>query len=163
MKKLFILILLFSLFSCEKDDDPTTLSDKYSKQEIFNAVIGTWKFNRLAYDPEFKNIENVTYEECGRNNYTIFESDSTLTCIRHCGREELVEEGTFYIQVGDPVSKNNVRIITEKNGIVLAPNVQYVNPIIYNYTDSTLIFSNVIYCSAQGDIPNMYSELKRVK
>ena len=73
---------VITLFSCEKNDDPVTLSDKYSKQEIFNAVVGTWKFSRLAYDPEFKNVENVTYEECGRNNYTIFEKDSTLTCIR---------------------------------------------------------------------------------
>ena len=163
MKKLFILILLFSFFSCEKDDDATTLSDKYSKQEIFNAVIGTWKFNRLAYDSEFKHVENVTYEECGRNNYTIFGPDSTITCIRDCGREELVEKGTFYVQFGDPISKNNVRIITERSGAILVPDVQYGNPILYNYTDSTLIFSNVTYYTLQGDIPNMYSELKRVK
>lgn len=160
MKKIFTLILLFSFFSCEKDDDPTTLSDKYSKQEIFNAVIGTWKFSRLAYDPEFKNIENVTYEECGRNNYTIFGPDSTITCIRDCGREELVEKGTFYIQIND----NDVRIRTERSGAILAPDMRYDGSLpLYSFTDSTLVFSGITYRSAQGDIPNMYSELKRVK
>lgn len=160
MKKIVILILTFSFFSCEKDDDATTLSDKYSKQEIFNAVIGTWKFNRLAYDSEFKHVENVTYEECGRNNYTIFESDSTLTCIRHCGREELVEKGTFYIQFYD----DDTRIQTKNSGAILAPFVRYDGSLpLYCFTDSTLVFSGITYRSAQGDIPNMYSELKRVK
>lgn len=160
MKKIFTLILLFSFFSCEKDDDPTALRDKYSKQEIFNAVIGTWKFNRLAYDSEFKNIENVTYEECGRNNYTIFESDSTLTCIRHCGREELVEKGTFYIQFYD----DDTRVQTENSGAILAPFMRYDGSLpLYSFTDSTLVFSGITYRSAKGDIPNMYSELKRVK
>ena len=160
MKKIIVLILTFAFFSCEKDDDPTTLSDKYSKQEIFNAVIGTWKFSRLAYDPEFKNIESVTYEECGRNNYTIFTLDSTLTCIRDCGKDELVEKGTFYIQIYN----NDVRIQTEKSGAILVPNVRYSNSLpLYHFTDSTLIFSGITYYSSQGDIPNMYSELKRVK
>ena len=160
MKKIFTLILLFSFFSCEKDDDATTLSDKYSKQEIFNAVIGTWKFNRLAYDSEFKNIENVTYEECGKNNYTIFTLDSTLTCIRDCGKDELVEKGTFYIQIND----NDVRIRTERSGAILAPDMRYDGSLpLYSFTDSTLVFSGITYRSAQGDIPNMYSELKRVK
>lgn len=56
MKKILTLILLLSFFSCDKDE-PDTLSAKYSKQEIFNAVVGTWKFSRLGYDPEFKKLK----------------------------------------------------------------------------------------------------------
>lgn len=162
MKKIFTLILLLSFLSCDKDE-PNTLSTKYSKEEIFNAVVGTWKFNRLGYDPEFKKIENITYEECGRNTYTIFEQDSTLTCIRDCGELELVETGSFCIQIGDPTSKDNLWIATKGSGIILYPHMRYGNPILYNYTDSTLVFSNVSYHTPQSDIPNMYSELKRVK
>lgn len=159
MKQLSILILLFFIFSCDKDE-PDTLSAKYSKQEIFNAVVGTWKFNRLGYDPEFKKIENITYEECGRNNYTIFGKDSSLICIRDCERDELVEKGTFNILIYN----NDVRIQTENSGAILVPDVRFSNSLpLYNFTDSTLIFSGITYRSLQGDITNMYSELKRVK
>lgn len=159
MKQLSILILLFFIFSCDKDESDT-LSAKYSKQEIFNAVVGTWKFNRLGYDPEFKKIENITYEECGRNNYTIFGKDSSLICIRDCGRDELIEKGTFNILIYN----NDVRIQTENSGAILVPDVRFSNSLpLYNFTDSTLIFSGITYRSLQGDITNMYSELKRVK
>ena len=60
MKKILSFILLLSFFSCDKDE-PDTLSAKYSKQEIFNAVVGTWKFSRLGYDSEFKKIKNILY------------------------------------------------------------------------------------------------------
>lgn len=162
MKKILSFILLLSFFSCDKDE-PDTLSAKYSKQEIFNTVVGTWKFSRLGYDPEFKRIENVTYEECGRNNYTIFGRDSSLTCFRDCGRDELVEKGTFCIEIGDPTCKDNLWISTKGSGVILYPNMRYDNPILYNFTDSTLIFSEITYRSSKGDITNMYSELKRVK
>lgn len=159
MKKIFTLIFLLSFLSCDKDE-PNTLSTLYSKQEIFNAVVGTWKFNRLGYDPEFKKIENITYEECGRNNYTIFGKDSSLICIRDCGRDELVEKGTFNILIYN----NDVRIQTENSGAILVPDVRFSNSLpLYNFTDSTLIFSGITYRSLQGDITNMYSELKRVK
>lgn len=159
MKKIFTLILLLSFLSCDKDE-PNTLSTKYSKEEIFNAVVGTWKFNRLGYDPELKKIENITYEECGRNNYTIFGKDSSLICIRDCGRDELIEKGTFNILIYN----NDVRIQTENSGAILVPDVRFSNSLpLYNFTDSTLIFSGIIYRSLQGDVTNMYSELKRVK
>lgn len=159
MKKILSFILLLSFFSCDKDE-PNTLSTKYSKEEIFNAVVGTWKFNRLGYDPEFKKIENITYEECGRNNYTIFGKDSSLICIRDCGRDELIEKGTFNILIYN----NDVRIQTENSGAILVPDVRFSNSLpLYNFTDSTLIFSGIIYRSLQGDVTNMYSELKRVK
>ena len=159
MKKILSLVLLLSLFSCDKDE-PNTLSAKHSKEEIFNAVVGTWKFSRLGYDPEFKKIENVTYEECGRNNYTIFGKDSSLICIRDCGRDELIEKGTFNILIYN----NDVRIQTENSGAILVPDVRFSNSLpLYNFTDSTLIFSGITYRSLQGDITNMYSELKRVK
>lgn len=159
MKKILSLVLLLSLFSCDKDE-PNILSAKHSKEEIFNAVVGTWKFSRLGYDPEFKKIENVTYEECGRNNYTIFGKDSSLICIRDCGRDELVEKGTFNILIYN----NDVRIQTENSGAILVPDVRFSNSLpLYNFTDSTLIFSGITYRSLQGDITNMYSELKRVK
>lgn len=159
MKKIFTLILLLSFLSCDKDE-PNTLSTKYSKEEIFNAVVGTWKFNRLGYDPEFKKIENITYEECGRNNYTIFGKDSSLICIRDCGRDELIEKGTFNILIYN----NDVRIQTENSGAILVPDVRFSNSLpLYNFTDSTLIFSGIIYRSLQGNVTNMYSELKRVK
>lgn len=70
MKQLITLILLFFLFSCEKED-LSTLSAKYSKQEIFSAVIGTWKFNRLGYDPEFKKIKNIEVNSCAEFDRTI--------------------------------------------------------------------------------------------
>lgn len=159
MKKIFTLILLLSFLSCDKDE-PNTLSTKYSKEEIFNAVVGTWKFNRLGYDPEFKKIENITYEECGRNNYTIFGKDSSLICIRDCGRDELIEKGTFNILIYN----NDVRIQTENSGAILVPDVRFSNSLpLYNFTDSTFIFSGIIYRSLQGNVTNMYSELKRVK
>ena len=62
MKKILSFILLLSFFSCDKDE-PDTLSAKYSKQEIFNTVVGTWKFSRLGYDPEFKRSHMKNVEE----------------------------------------------------------------------------------------------------
>ena len=163
MKKIFTLILLLSFLSCDKDE-PNTLRTKYSKEEIFNAVVGTWKFSRLGYDSEFKKIKNISYEECGRNNYTIFEQDSTITCIRDCGKDELVEKGTFYVEIGDSFSQNNVRLRTIGSGAILVPNIRHDNLLLYNFTDSTLIFSNVIYYLEDGNKENnLYSELKRVK
>ena len=155
MKQLITLILLFSFFSCEKDD-PTTLSTKYSKQEIFNAVIGT-------YDPEFKKIENVTYEECGRNNYTIFGKDSSLICIRDCGRDELIEKGTFYVEIGGNTPEDkDIHIRTQIGGIILKPSIAYAGAILYHFTDTTLIFTIKEFPRA-GETKILYSELQRVK
>ena len=154
MKKILSLVLLLSLFSCDKDE-PNTLSAKHSKEEIFNAVVGTWKFSRLGYDPEFKKIENVTYEECGRNNYTIFGKDSSLICIRDCGRDELIEKGIFNILIYN----NDVRIQTENSGAILVPDVRFSNSLpLYNFTDSTLIFSGITYRSNQHDRSNSKGE-----
>lgn len=162
MKKILSLVLLLSLFSCDKDES-NTLSAKYSKQEIFNAVIGTWKFSRLGYNPEFKKIENVTYEECGRNNYTIFGKDSSLICIRDCGRDELIEKGTFYVEIGGNTPEDkDIHIRTQIGGIILKPSIAYAGAILYHFTDTTLIFTIKEFPGA-GETKILYSELQRVK
>ena len=49
MKQLVALILVFSIFSCDKND-PKPFNEKLTEQEIFNAVVGTWYPSRLARD-----------------------------------------------------------------------------------------------------------------
>ena len=54
----------------------------------------------------------------------------------------------------------------EHSGVFLAPGVAYGGGAIplYSFTDSTLVFSEIIYYSDNGDEEfHLYSELKRVK
>lgn len=166
MKKIFTLILLLSFFSCDKDE-PDTLSAKYSKQEIFNAVVGTWKFSRLGYDPEFKRIKNVEAKPCTEFDRTTFKKDSTvfITFLEGCNNYAPDEVGNFYIRFGgnDP---DGTYVVVEHSGVFLAPGVAYGGGAIplHSFTDSTLVFSEIIYYSDNGDKEfHLYSELKRVK
>lgn len=168
MKQLITLILLFFLFSCEKED-LSTFSAKYSKQEIFSAVIGTWKFNRLGYDPEFKKIKNIETNSCTEFDRTIFKKDSTVftTFLEGCNNYDPDEIGNFYIRFGgnDP---DVTYVVVEHSGVFLAPGASYSGGplLLHSFTDSTLVFAEVIYYSEKGDEYNerhLYSELKRVK
>lgn len=168
MKKLFILIFLLSLLSCSKDE-PDVLSAKYSKQEIFNAVVGTWKFNRLAYDPEFKNIKKIAAKDCTEYDRTIFKKDGTMTRTFVEGCTDLTPNrvGNFYIRIGGYYENDTegTYVITENCGAFLAPGLTYVGTLpLVNFTDSTLVFGRVRFLEDDGnDEFNLYSELKRVK
>lgn len=169
MKKILSFILLLSFFSCDKDE-PDTLSAKYSKQEIFNAVVGTWKFSRLGYDPEFKKIKNVEAKDCSDYDQTFFHRDSTMTrtFLEGCHNYEPNRKGNFYIKIGGYHENDNdgTYVVTENCGIFLAPGLTYMGILtLYNFTDSTLVFSEVMFTSDKGNNEeyNLYSELKRVK
>ena len=165
MKRLIILILFLSLFSCD-NDDPATLSTKYSKQEIFNAVVGTWKFNRLAYDSEFKRVKNIEAKPCTEFDRTVFQKDSTVfvTFLEGCNNYAPEEIGSFYIRFGgnDP---NGTYVVVHYGGIFVYPGLAGQGAIpLYSFTDSTLVFSEIIYIDNNGDKEfHLYSELKRVK
>lgn len=165
MKKILTLILLLSFFSCDKDE-PDTLSAKYSKQEIFNAVVGTWKFSRLGYDPEFKRIKNVEAKPCTEFDRTIFKKDSTvfITFLEGCNNYAPDEIGNFYVKFGgnDP---NGTYVVVHLGGIFTYPGLAEQGAIpLYSFTDSTLVFSEITYYSDNGDKEfHLYSELKRVK
>ena len=170
MKKLFVLILLCSFFSCDKDESEI-LSAKYSKQEIFNAVIGTWKFNRLAYDPEFKRIKEVEAKDCTEYDRTIFKRDSSVTCtfVEGCNNYEANRIGNFYIRIGGyrENDTDGTYVVIENSGIFLYPGNAFQGiRTLHSFTDSTLVFSDITYYSDKGDKYNerhLYSELKRVK
>ena len=55
MKQLITLILLFFLFSCDKNA-PKPFSEEHSEQEIFNALIGTWQPYQLARDENLNRL-----------------------------------------------------------------------------------------------------------
>lgn len=165
MKKIIALILLLSFFSCDKDE-PNTLSAKHSKEEIFNAVVGTWKFSRLGYDPEFKKIKQVEAKPCTELDRTIFQKDSTvfITFSEGCNNYDPDEIGDFYIRFGgnDP---NATYVVVHLGGVFVYPGhgVQGAIPL-YSFTDSTLVFSETIYTAANGNKEyHLFSELKRVK
>ena len=124
MKKILSFILLLSFFSCDKDE-PDTLSAKYSKQEIFNAVVGTWKFSRLGYDPEFKRIKNVEAKPCTEFDRTTFKKDSTvfITFLEGCNNYAPDEIGNFYIKFGgnDP---NGTYVVVHWGGFLLTQDLQ---------------------------------------
>ena len=163
MKKIIILILIFAFFSCDKDE-PDTLNAKYSKEEILSVITGTWKFNRLAYDPEFKNIKEVTFPNCHVDAYTIFTKQETFTSyMRYCDSITTTEEGKLAIVIED----SEIHILPLSVGIALTPTVRYHGPIpLYSFTDSTLVFSEAVYYSkdeTECDEYHLYSELNRVK
>lgn len=168
MKKLFVFILLFVFFSCEKDE-PTTLSAKYSKEEIFNAVLGTWKFNRLAYDPEFKKIKQVEAKDCSEYDRTIFYPNGkmTRTFMEGCTNLTPNRIGDFYIRIGGYYENDTdgTYVVTENSGVFLAPGATHSGTLtLHSFTDSTLVFSEVTYELKNGDKEyNLYSELKRVR
>lgn len=162
MKKILTLILLLSFFSCDKDE-PDTLSAKYSKQEIFNAVIGTWRPNRLAYDKDFKQIECMMDSPCEQKYHVTFNSDSTASVFSECLNE--YEQGSFYVKKQERLKGGFDIVINYQNiDIYFSPNISHVEGItLYNYSDSTLIFSDVSYKKDGKSIDNLYSEFKRVK
>ncbi len=167
MKKLIVFILLLSLFSCDKEESDA-LSAKYSKQEIFNAVVGTWRFNRLGYDPEFKKIKNIEAKPCTEFDRTIFRPDNSIfnTFLEGCNSYDPDEIGYFYIRFGGyhENDTDGTYVIVEHGGIFLYPGTAFGGTrTLHSFTDSTLVFSDVTYYSDKGNEYNMYSELKRVK
>lgn len=158
MKQILILILTFSLFACSKDEKSNTLSSQKSEKDIFNAVIGTWIFNRMGYDPEFKKVKEIEADSCAFRDYTIFRNDRTSTAISGCFNNE--RTGTFFIQFGGySETDTNIHIRTNNSGLRLVPGMGEANgAVLYSYTDSTLVFTGFIYEGVE-----MYSELKRVK
>lgn len=162
MKKILILALLLSLFACDKNDN---LSAKYSKEEILNAVAGTWKFNRLAYDPEFKNILKIPTGTCKIDAYITLNKNETFTSTMvYCDSIKSIEEGTLAIDIN---KNSEVYIWPLSGGLALTPNTMYNGPQpLYSFTDSTLIFSEAVYYSkeeTENDKYHLYSELKRIK
>ena len=162
MKQLTILILLLFIFSCNKDD-PKPFSEEHTEQEIFNAIIGTWRPYRLAYDKDFKQIECMMDSPCEQKYHVTFNTDSTITTYAECLNE--YTKGNFHIEkkqrINGPIE---IEIVLSKGlGIFLSPTTVFAGPILHNYTDSTLVFSSVSYDKNGQSIDNLYSEFKRVK
>lgn len=163
MKRILVLILLFSLFSCDKDE-PQMLGTSRSEKEIFNALIGTWHFSRLAHDPNFKKIQEIPYHECTEKYHVNFRKDSTMSAVRGCVEGDM-ERGLFYVQIGgNSANDTRVHIKFYSISIWLSPNIKSAGGAgLHHYTDSTLIFEGVSYEVNGKSIPNLYSEFKRVK
>lgn len=162
MKRLIILILSFSFFSCSKDE-PKLLSEERTEQEIFNAIIGTWRPNRLSYDENFKQVELTEYDSCWKKYHVTFNIDSTAKTLAGC--TEYRSQGTFYIKKQERLNGNiDTKIKLHGFGIFLSPIMEQAGgATLYNYTDSTLIFSEVSHEKNGKSITNMFSEFKRVK
>ena len=162
MKKFILFILLFATFSCDKDE-PKPFSEQHTEQEIFNALIGTWRPNRLAYDENFEQIECIMDTPCEQAYYITFNADSTITTSAECLNEFI--QGDFHIEkkqrINGPIE---IEIILSNGiGLYLSPTTYHTGPIIHNYTDSTLVFSSVSDRKNNQSIDHLYSEFKRVK
>ena len=162
MKQLITLILLFSFFSCDKDD-PKPFSEEHTEQEIFNAIVGTWRPYRLAYDKDFKQIECVRDSPCEQKYQVTFDANSTVSVFSECVNE--YEQGSFYVKKQKKLNGNiNIEINYEGIGIFLSPTISRSGGVtLYNYTDSTLIFSEIGHEKDGKYITNLFSEFKRVK
>ncbi len=162
MKKFILFILLFATFSCDKDE-PKPFSEQHSEQEVFNAIIGTWCPNRLAYDEDFKQIENTENYPNWKKNNVIFNANNTTSTFVEWLDEDF--QGSFYIEKEQQLNgRIDINIKYEGIVIYLSPTIGRVKgATIHNYTDSTLIFSEVSHIKDGKSIPNLYSEFKRVK
>lgn len=162
MKKFILFILLFATFSCDKDE-PKPFSEQHTEQEIFNAVIGTWHPYRLAYDEDFKQIECMMDSPCEQKYHVTFNIDSTASVFSECINE--YNQGTFYIEKQKNLKGSvDIKIRYQDLGIYFSPNIWHLGGItLHNYTDSTLVFSNVSYDKDGQSIDHLYSEFKRVK
>lgn len=162
MKKLTFLVLLFFIFSCDKDE-PKSFSEQHTEQEIFNAVIGTWCPYRLAYDEDFKQIEHIENDSCWKKYNVTFNVNSTANAFVEWLNEDF--QGSFYIEKQQRLnSQVEIEIVFSKGmGIFLSPTTIFSAPILHNYTDSTLVFSSVSYDKDGQSIDHLYSEFKRVK
>lgn len=162
MKQLLILILSFFIFSCDKDE-PKPFSEQHTEQEIFNAVVGTWRPYRLAYDAKFEQIECMMDSPCEQKYHVTFNTDSTASVFSECINE--YNQGIFYIEKHKKLKGGiDIKIRYQGFGIFFSPNISHGGGIVlYNYTDSTLIFSEVSYDKDGKSVPNLYSEFKRVK
>ena len=101
MKKIFIILLSCLLVvSCSKDEK----TQEEKEKDIFNMLIGKWQFSRMAWDIEFKEI--LTEEEfseiierpmqdCDKDNYIEFLSNSKVINKYGCEYED--ELGFFEI------------------------------------------------------------------
>lgn len=160
MKQLSILILLFFILSCDKNE-PKPFSEQHTEQEIFNALIGTWHPYRLAYDENFKQIELT--DSCWKKYSLIFNVDSTAKAFAKC--TDYRSQGTFYVKKQQRSNGQiDIKVKLQDFGILLSPIMEQVGgATLYNYTDSTLIFSEVSHIINGKSVPNLYSEFKRVK
>jgi hypothetical protein len=83
MKKnlLLILMLLFAITSCDKDDDTTEGSDSFYdgalKNLSANDLLGTWAIFDLGYQGETIEVP-VNYQECGRD-FLLFSENGMYT------------------------------------------------------------------------------------
>lgn len=162
MKQLIILILPFFIFSCDKDE-PRPFSETRTEQEIFNAVVGTWRPYRLAYDAKFEQIECMMDSPCEQKYHVTFNTDSTASVFSECINE--YEQGVFYIKKQEGLKGGiDIKIKYDRLSIYFSPTMGLVEGVtLYNYTDSTLIFSGISHIKDGKSIPNFYSEFKRVK
>lgn len=162
MKQLSILILSLFIFSCDKDE-AQPFSETRTEQEIFNAVVGTWRPYRLAYDAKFEQIECMMDSPCEQKYHVTFNTDSTASVLSECINE--YEQGVFYIKKQEGLKGGiDIKIKYDGLGIFLSPTISRAGGVtLYNYTDSTLIFSEVGHDKEGKYLSNLYSEFKRVK
>lgn len=161
MKKFTFLILLFFIFSCDKDE-PKSFSEERSIQEIYDAIIGTWRPYRLAYDENFKQIVCMMDSPCEQKYHVTFYDNWQISTASECISEYSL--GGYSIEKEQRNSHTYIKIKLKDLGIFLSPTMEQVGgATLHNYTDSTLIFSEVSHKKDGKSIPNLYSEFKRVK
>lgn len=161
MKKFTFLILLFFIFSCDKDE-PKSFGEEHTIQEIYDATIGTWRPYRLAYDENFKQIVCMMDSPCEQKYHLTFHGNWQISTFSECINE--YSSGSYFIEKEQRRGQTYIKIKLKDLGIFLSPNISHGGGVVlYSYTDSTLIFSEVSYDKDDEHIPNLYSEFKRVK
>lgn len=152
MRYILITLLGLFLFACSNDKDTMSLEDQ--KREIFNAIMGKWQFNRLAKDPEFKNLMELEENpEAINGAFLEFRKDSTCHDIVPIAMVNTISK--FYIsEFEDNLYVNFERI---GKGAHIVPDCGYPAAQFYTYTDSTLVFK------IRYNQKNAYSELKRIE
>lgn len=100
---------------------------------------------------------------CEQKYHATFNTDSTASVFSECINE--YNQGIFYIEKHKKLKEGiDIKIRYQGFGIFFSPNISHDGGIVlYNYTDSTLIFSEVSYDKDGKSISNFYSEFKRVK
>lgn len=163
MKQLLILILSFFIFSCDKDE-AQPFSETRTEQEIFNAVVGTWHPYRLAHDENFKQIICMMDSPCEQKYHLTFNNDSIANLFSECLND--YSQSFFYVEKEQRFNNQTFIKLKFPQGmsIFLSPTLSAVGGVtLHNYTDSTLIFSEVSHIINGKSVPNLYSEFKRVK
>lgn len=155
MRYILITLLGLFLFACSDDKDTMSLEDQ--KREIFNALMGKWEFNRLAKDPEFKNLLSLENKpEAINGAYLEFRRDTTYRDVVPLGHMDNIKK----FSIDEPLNEDETNLYINfgryGDGAHIVPDCGYPDAQFYTYTDSTLVFK------IRYNQKNAYSEFKRI-